>query len=80
MSLFNKEKVFYCSYKMILNTNSKAGESISNDWQKEKLDTSHEILHRKNNFGELTRWKKCNYLFFNNLYLVSELLLRYEEF
>ena len=23
----NKEKVFYCSYKMILNTTSKAGES-----------------------------------------------------
>ena len=40
----NKEKVFYCSYKMILNTTSKAGESSlissglnSNDWQKENL-------------------------------------------
>ena len=43
----------------------------SNDWQKEKpfaffhifisiqaykLDTSHKILHRKNNFGELNWW------------------------
>ena len=42
----NKEKVFYCSYKMILNTTSKAGEYSlilsgfnSNDWEKEKLDT-----------------------------------------
>ena len=75
----NKEKVFYCSYKMILNTTSKAGDSSlissgfnSNDWQKEKLETSHEILHRKNNFGELTWRNKCNYykvdqknLFFN---------------
>ena len=49
----NKEKVFYCSYKMILDTTSKVGESClissglnSNDWQKEKLDTSHKILHR----------------------------------
>ena len=64
----NTEKVFYCSNKIILNTASKAGESslISsslkrNDWQKEKLDTLHEILHRKNNFGELTWWNKCNY-------------------
>ena len=56
----NKEKLFYCSYKMILNTASKAGDSSlissgfnSNDWKKEKLDTSHEILQRKANFGEL---------------------------
>ena len=42
----NPEKVFYCSYKMTLNTTSKTVESIlissgfnSNDWEKEKLRT-----------------------------------------
>ena len=40
----NNEKMFYCTYKMILNTNSKAGESSlissdfnSNDGQKKNL-------------------------------------------
>ena len=41
----NMEQVFYCSYKMILNTKASESSLISsdfnsNDWQKEKLDTT----------------------------------------